>query len=54
MSKKTPAGKSSGKQGRTRRTSLFPAASFEEALMIANGIKKRTAEQKVGTLTLFN
>ena len=54
MSKKTPPTKSSEKQGRTRRTTLFPAASFEEALTIANAIQKHAAGQKVRRLTLFD
>jgi len=53
MSKKTRPTKSSEKQGRTRRTMLFPAASFEEALTIANAIQKHAAGRKVRRLTLF-
>ena len=39
---------------RTRRTGLFPAASFEEALTLANAIQKHAAGQKVRRLTLFD
>lgn len=44
----------SGTQKRTRRTTLFPAAPFEEALTIANAIQKHAAGQKVRRLTLFD
>lgn len=54
MAKKTPGTKSGEKQARPRRTTLFPAASFEEALTIANGIQKHAAGQKVRRLTLFD
>jgi len=54
VAKKTPETKSGGKQKRTRRTTLFPAASFEEALTIANAIQKHAAGQKVRRLTLFD
>ncbi len=54
MSKKTRPSKSSEKQGRTRRTTLFPAASFEEALTIANAIQKHAGGQKVRRLRLFD
>jgi hypothetical protein len=39
---------------RQRRTKLFPAASFEEALTIANAIQKHASGQKVRRLTLFD
>lgn len=39
---------------RQRRTPLFPAASFEEALTIANAIQKHASGQKVRRLTLFD
>jgi hypothetical protein len=39
---------------RARRTSLFPASSFEEALTIPNAIQKHAAGQKVRRLTLFD
>ena len=42
------------KKERSRRTTLFPAASFEEALTIANAIQKHAAGQKVRRLTLFD
>ena len=37
-----------------RRTPLFPAGSFEEALALANAIQKHAAGQKVRRLTLFD
>lgn len=39
---------------RERRTSLFPAVSFEEALTIANAIQRHAGGQRVRRLTLFN
>jgi hypothetical protein len=39
---------------KTRRSSLFPACSFEEALTIANAIQKHASGQKVRRLTLFD
>src|SRR4051794_7193771 len=39
---------------RERRTPLFPAVPFEEALTIANAIQKHAAGQKVRRLTLFD
>lgn len=39
---------------RTRRTTLFPASSFEEALTIANAIQKHASGEKVRRLTLFD
>lgn len=39
---------------RSRRTSLFPASSFEEALTIPNAIQKYAAGQRVRRLTLFD
>lgn len=39
---------------RTRRTTLFPASSFEEALTIPNAIQKYAAGQKIRRLTLFD
>lgn len=50
--KKTAA--ESDAQRKTRRTALFPAASFEEALTIANAIQKHASGQKVRRLTLFD
>lgn len=41
-------------QKRSRKTPLFPASSFEEALTIANAIQKFAAGQKVRRLTLFD
>ncbi|MBK8162159.1 MAG: hypothetical protein IPK65_03080 [Gammaproteobacteria bacterium] len=58
MVKKAAARKVSQKQEatqkRARRTTLFPAASFEEALTLANAIQKHAAGQKVRRLTLFD
>ena len=54
MAKKTQAANPSQKARRLRRTPLFPAASFEEALTIANAIQKHAAGQKVRRLTLFD
>ncbi len=39
---------------RVRRTTLFPASSFEEALTIANAIQKHASGEKVRRLTLFD
>jgi hypothetical protein len=39
---------------KTRRTTLFPASSFEEALTLANAIQKHGAGQSVRRLTLFD
>jgi hypothetical protein len=39
---------------KTRRTTLFPASSYEEALTIPNAIQKYAAGQKVRRLTLFD
>jgi len=39
---------------RTRRTTLFPASSFEEALTIPNAIQKHASGDKVRRLTLFD
>lgn len=39
---------------KTRRTPLFPASSFEEALTVPNAIQKHAAGQKVRRLTLFD
>jgi hypothetical protein len=39
---------------RQRRTKLFPASSFEEALTIPNAIQKHASGQKVRRLTLFD
>ncbi len=50
--RKTAKGISKAK--RTRRTILFPASSFEEALTIPNAIQKHAAGQKVRRLTLFD
>ncbi|MGD0179233.1 MAG: hypothetical protein ABSC15_05400 [Terriglobales bacterium] len=46
--------KGTNKAKRTRRTILFPASSFEEALTIPNAIQKHAAGQKVRRLTLFD
>ena len=53
MAKKSAAGDAET-QKRKRRTPLFPSASFEEALTIANAIQKHAAGQKVRRLTLFD
>ena len=42
------------KKKRPRRTTLFPASSFEEALTLANAIQKHAAGQKVRRLTLLD
>jgi hypothetical protein len=42
------------KPRRTRRTTLFPASSFEEALTIPNAIQKHASGDKVRRLTLFD
>jgi hypothetical protein len=55
--KKKSASKSSAQKEATkkaRRTTLFPASSYEEALYIPNAIQKYAAGQKVRRLTLFN
>lgn len=52
--KKTSSRKSSTPEKRSRRTTLFPAASFEEALTIALAIQKHASGQKVRRLTLFD
>jgi hypothetical protein len=39
---------------RTRRTTLFPASSFEEALALPNAIQKYGGGQRVRRLTLFD
>jgi predicted nucleotide-binding protein len=39
---------------KARRTSLFPASSFEEALELANAIQVRSAGPRVRRLTLFD
>lgn len=52
--KKVSSSTASGGQRRVRRTTLFPAASFEEALTLANAIQKHAAGQKVRRLTLFD
>jgi hypothetical protein len=52
--KKASPSKESGSQRRTRRTTLFPAASFEEALTLATAIQKYASGQKVRRLTLFD
>lgn len=54
MAKKTQATESSETDKRIRRTTLFPAASFEEALTIANAIQKHASGRKVRRLTLFD
>ena len=60
MAKKSPkagAGKDEqvdGKKKRTRRTTLFPAASFEEALSLANAIQRHASGEKVRRLTLLD
>lgn len=54
LNKKTSATKTGGRQRRGRRTALFPAAPFEEALTLANAIQKHAAGQKVRRLTLFD
>jgi hypothetical protein len=52
--KKARASNASEGQRRARRTTLFPASSFEEALTLANAIQKHAAGQKVRRLTLFD
>jgi len=52
MAKKSAGSESNSK--RERRTSLFPAVPFEEALTIGNAIQKHAAGQKVRRLTLFD
>jgi len=52
--KKASKAKAASQSKRTRRTTLFPASSFEEALTIANAIQKHAAGQKVRRLTLFD
>jgi hypothetical protein len=42
------------KKKRARRTTLFPASSFEEAMTIAKAIQKHAAGEKVRRLTLFD
>ena len=54
MAKNTPPGKGKAKEKRARRTSLFPAASFEESLTIAKAIQKYAAGRQVRRLTLFD
>ena len=51
---KKPPEKTIESNKRSRRTTLFPASSFEEALTIANAIQKHSAGQKVRRLTLFD
>jgi hypothetical protein len=46
--------KPSSETKRARRTPLFPAAAFEEAMALANAIQKHAAGQKVRRLTLFD
>lgn len=60
-SKRKPKGKKgkgkkkpSGQEVRARRSSLFPASSFEEALTIPNAIQKHAAGQKVRRIRLFD
>lgn len=52
--KKTGDASGTASKKRGRRTPLFPAASFEEALTIANAIQKHAAGQRVRRLTLFD
>lgn len=55
--RKNAAGKSSVQKEttkKTRRTTLFPASSYEEALTVPNAIQKYAAGQKVRRLTLFD
>jgi hypothetical protein len=52
---KTPRASAPGADAkRPRRTTLFPASSFEEALTVPNAIQKHAAGQKVRRLTLFD
>ena len=53
MAKKAVKKRDRGEK-RERRTTLFPAVPFEEALTIANAIQKHAAGQKVRRLTLFD
>ncbi len=52
--KKRTAPERTKKAKRTRRTTLFPASSFEEALTIPNAIQKHASGAKVRRLTLFD
>lgn len=52
--KKGEASQTGNKPKKSRRTALFPAAAFEEALTLANAIQKHAAGQKVRRLTLFD
>ncbi len=52
--KRTSNAKVGDRSRRTRRTALFPASSFEEAMTIANAIQKHAAGQKVRRITLFD
>ncbi len=52
--RKKPAPQAAALPGRGRRSALFPAASFEEALTIANAIQKHAAGQRIRRLTLFD
>lgn len=49
-----PTKKTKSDAKRSRRTPLFPAAAFEEAMALANAIQKHAAGQKVRRLTLFD
>jgi hypothetical protein len=53
VKRKAAAHKKPPGRGR-RRSSLFPASSFEEALTIPNAIQRHAAGQKVRRLTLFD
>lgn len=54
MAKKNASKKAPAENLKVRRTTLFPACSFEEALTIANAIQKHASGQKVRRLTLFD
>lgn len=52
--RKSSPRKTSASEKRSRRTTLFPAAPFEEALTLATAIQKHASGQKVRRLTLFD
>lgn len=52
--KKASFRKAGANERRPRRTTLFPAAAFEEAMTLASAIQKHAAGQKVRRLTLFD
>jgi len=50
----TPSEPAAEADRKARRTALFPASSFEEALVIPNAIQKHASGQQVRRLTLFD